>query len=321
MAETMPGTASQDDRELAIRQLIRKLDSLLEGEQAAAALVSFGPAAVGPLRRFLMEGRPSGIYQPRRWAVQALAGLEAKDVLLEYLRSDRPIPDAVARMGEEAVQNAAAAALKEWPGEDVYEVLIGILQRRHLAGAVATLGELRRTEAIPFIIAALEDDVCRADAENALRQIGRAAVPELMLAALEPRPDREEETPSSLQIRSSAARLLAEIGVSEEQWMELRPLINETLPAILVSAARMASRAGDKAGIEAIVVRLIRAIGDADWYFRDEISDVLVEIYGVARPIVEREIAMRNSLPLEKRVLDPVLRTLLHVTRRISEGR
>jgi len=314
----MSGTASHDNRELAIRQLIGKLDSLLEGEQAAAALVGFGPAAVEPLRRFLIEGRPSGIYQPRRWAVEALAGLQAKDVLLEYLRSDRPIPDAVARMGEEAVQNAAAAALKQWPGDDVYEVLTGILRHRHLAGAVEALGELRRTEAIPFIIAALEDDVCRAAAENALRKMGRAAVPELMSAALNPRPDREEETPSSLQTRSSAARLLAEIGVMEEQWMRLKPLINETAPAILAAAARMAWRAGDKASIEAITVGLIRAISDADWYFRDEISDVLVEIYDAVRPIVEREIAMRNRLPLEKRVFDPVLRTLLHVSRRIE---
>jgi hypothetical protein len=317
----MPGSAPQDDRDAAIRRLVGKLDSLLEGEQAAASLVAFGPAAIGPLRRFLMEGRPSGIYQPRRWAVEALAGLQAKDVLLEYLRSDRQIPDAVERMGEEAVQNAAAAALKQWPGEDVYEVLTGILQRRHLAGAVATLGELRRTEAIPFIIAALEDDVCRAAAENALRQMGRAAVPELMFAALNPWPDREEETPLSLQRRSSAAQLLTEIGVSEEEWMRLRPLIRETAPALLIAAARMAWRAGDRAGVEDLAVRLIRALSDADWYFRDEISDVLAEIYDVAGPMIEQEIAMRNRLPLEKRVFDPVLRTLLHVTRRIGEGR
>jgi HEAT repeat protein len=317
----MSGTAPQDDREAAIRRLVGKLGSLLDGEQAAASLVAFGPAAIGPLRQFLMEGCPSGIYQPRRWAVEALAGLRAKDVLLEYLRSDRPIPDAVDRMGEEAVQNAAATALRQWPGEDVYEVLIGILQRRHLAGAVETLGELRRTEAIPFIIAALEDDVCREAAENALRQMGQAAVPELMFAALNPWPDREEETPLSLERRSSAAQLLAEIGVPEDQWMRLRPLIGETAPALLIAAARMAWRAGDKPGVETVAVHLIRALSDADWYFRDEISDVLAEIYESAEPMIEREIVMRSNLPLEKRVFDPVLRTLLHVTRRIREGR
>jgi hypothetical protein len=167
----MSGAAPRDASEMAIRRLVEKVNSLLEGEEAAAALVACGQGAVEPLREFLMEGRPSGIYQPRRWAVEALAGLHAKDVLLEYLRRDRPIPDAVARMGEEAVQNAAATALKQWPSEEVCGVLTGILQRRHLAGAVTTLGELGHTEAIPFIVAALEDDVCRATAENALQKM------------------------------------------------------------------------------------------------------------------------------------------------------
>jgi HEAT repeat protein len=317
----MSDTAPRDTGEMEISRLIEKLGSLLEGEQAVAVLVACGQSAVEPLRKFLMEGRPVGIYQPRRWAVEALAGLEAKDVLLEYLRHDRPIPDAVARMGEEAVQNAAATALKQWPGEEVYAVLSGILQRRHLPGAVEALGELGHTPAIPYIIAALEDGVCRATAENALRKVGQAAVPELMLAALNPWPDREEESPPSLRRRSSAAHLLAEIGVSDEQWIPLRPLINETAPTILIAAARMAWRVGNRADTETIAVRLIAAISDADWYFRDEIGEVLVEIYDVAWPMIEREIAKRINLPHEKRALDNVLRTLLRVGRRMEGAR
>jgi hypothetical protein len=319
--DNVSSTAPRGTDERAISRLIEKLNSLLEGEEAAAALVVCGQRAVEPLRRFLIEGRPSVIYQPRRWAVQALAGLDAKDVLLEYLRCDKPIPDAVARMGEEAVQNAAATALKQWPSEEVYEVLTGILQHRHLPGAVGTLGELGRSEAIPFIIAALEDDVCRAMAEDALGKMGESAVPELILAALNPWPNRDEETPASLLRRSSAAKVLVAIGVSEERWARLRPLINETAPAILVATARMAWHLGDKADTEAIAERLVSAISDADWYFRNEIGDVLAEIYDAARPIVEREIALRSHLPLEKRVFDAVLRTLLRVKRRAEEER
>jgi HEAT repeat protein len=315
----MSGTAPRDTEEMAISRLIEKLNSLLEGEQASAALVACGQPAVEPLRRFLMEGRPSGIYQPRRWAVEALAGLEAKDILLDYLRSDRSIPDAVARMGEEAVQNAAATALKQWPSDEVRGVLTGIIQHRHLAGAVATLGDLGHSEAIPFIIAALEDDVCRATAETALRKLGQAAVPELMISALNPWPSREEESPPSLRRRSSAAELLCEIGVSEEQWIQLRPLIDETEPGILIAAARMAWRNGARANVKAIAVRLIAATANADWYFRDEIGDVLVEIYEVAGPMVDHEIARRINQPPEKRVADNALRTLLRVARRIRE--
>jgi HEAT repeat protein len=315
----MSGTAPGDTDEMAVGRLIEKLNLLLEGEQAAVALVACGQPAVEPLRRFLMEGRPSGIYQPRRWAVEALAGLGAKDILLDYLRDNRPILDAVARIGEEAVQNAAAAELKQWPSEEVCEVLTGIIQHRHLAGAVATLGEFRHLEAIPFMIAALEDDVCRKTAETALRKLGQAAISDLMIAALNPWPNREEETPPSLRRRSSAAQLLCEIGVSGEQWMRLRPLIDETEPGILIAAARMAWRDGARADVKAIAVRLIAAIGSADWYFRDEIGDVLVEIYEVAGPMVDHDIARRINQPPEKRVADNALRTLLRVARRGQE--
>ncbi|MCC6362257.1 MAG: hypothetical protein IT165_01965 [Bryobacterales bacterium] len=65
--------------------LVDGLNSLLDGESAVSALIACGPAAIDPLRRFLLEGQPSGVYQPRRWAVDALAGLGAKDILLEAI--------------------------------------------------------------------------------------------------------------------------------------------------------------------------------------------------------------------------------------------
>jgi len=311
---TLPGRD-----ETLIRRLVEKLDSLLEGEEAAVALVACGQRAVEHLREFLMEGQPRGIYQPRRWAVEALAGLEAKDVLLEYLRRQRPILDAVVRMGEEAVQNAAAMALRQWPGEDVYELLTGIVQHCHLPGAVATLGELGCTKAIPYIVAALEDGVCRPTAEEALRKLGEAAVQELILAALNPWPDRDKESPSSLLRRGSAARLLAEIGVSEEQWIGLRSLIHETDPAILIAAGRISVQVGDEKSKRTISGRLIAAMNDADWYFREEIGEVLVLIYDVAQPMVELEIAKRKMRSLEDLVFDAVLHTLLRVKRRAEE--
>ena len=321
MEEGVKDTARRGTDEKAIRRLVEKLNSLREGESAAVALVACGRRAVEPLRAFLREGKPSDIYQPRRWAIVALAGLKAKEVLLEYLRCPSPISDPVARLGEEAVQDAAAAALKQWPGEDVYEVLTAIVQRCHLPGAVATLGELGCTEAIPDIVAALEDDVCREAAEKALRKLGNSAVPELILAALNPWPDRNRESPSSLLRRSSAARLLAEIGVSEEQWLGLKPIINETDPAILIAAGRISAQAGEEKSMKTISERLIGALNDADWYFRDEIGNALVLIYDAARPMVELEIAKRSDLSLEDGVFDAVLHTLLWVKRRAAEER
>ena len=60
--ETKPPQTSAQKRVLV---LMSQLDSLREGAQAAARLVACGAAAAGPLREFLIEGRPRGVYQPR----------------------------------------------------------------------------------------------------------------------------------------------------------------------------------------------------------------------------------------------------------------
>ena len=64
---------------------------------AAAALIGCGARAIPPLRSFLLQGRPRGIYQPRQLAVETLGQLGAKDVLLEYLNKPLAIKDPVVR--------------------------------------------------------------------------------------------------------------------------------------------------------------------------------------------------------------------------------
>jgi HEAT repeat protein len=132
-----------------LEKLIDRLNSLREGASAVAGLVACGERAVEPLRSFLLEGRPSGIFQPRQRAVEALAELGAKDVLIEYLTSEKPISDPVASYGEEAVANAAARLLAGWRDKEVYEVLLWPLRRKQLPGLIDGVGEFRRTEALP----------------------------------------------------------------------------------------------------------------------------------------------------------------------------
>ena len=83
-------------------------------------------------KRFLLQGKRSGIFLPRQRAVRALAELGAKDVLLDYLTSEEHIVDPVAAHGEEAVKNTAARALGAWRTEDVFEALRHILQCKYL---------------------------------------------------------------------------------------------------------------------------------------------------------------------------------------------
>jgi hypothetical protein len=298
---------------------VEDLNSLAEGERTLVRLMACGPRAIGVLKEFLWEGKPSGIYQPRRWAVEALASLGAKDVLLEYLRRDKAISDPVVRLGEEAVENAAARELARWPSEEVWQTLFEILQHRYLPGALETLGEFRRPEAVPYFVRALEDDICRSVAEDALRKIGEPAKPELNLAALTPWPGKDGETPSSLRRRSSAAGLLAEMGVSADQWPALRPLMNETDPAILVAVSRIAAQAGGAEDRAIAGRRLIAALQSADWFYQGEIENCLIELFDDVQPALEEEITRRKRLLGKEPTFDPLLGILLRVKRRVEE--
>ena len=87
---------------------------------AAAALVGCGARAIPPLRSFLLRGAPQSLYQPRQLAVETLAELGAKDVLIEYLRAPAMIDDAVVRHGEDAVRSTAARELGEMADARIY---------------------------------------------------------------------------------------------------------------------------------------------------------------------------------------------------------
>ena len=303
-----------------ISHYIEQLSSLKEGARAVGKLIPCGQPAIEPLRQFLLEGKPSAIFQPRQWAVEALAGLQAKDVLLVYLKQKKDISDPDVQIGEEAVESMAARQLSKWPSEEVYQVLLETAQERCLPGALEALGEFRRVEGIPFLVKALEDDFCRPAAEDALRKIGASTRLELIHAVLTPRPDKEVETPSSLRRRGSSARLLAEIGISADQWLKVRQLLNETDPAILVAVSRLASKIAGAKDRASAARQLIEALETADWYFRDEIASVLVDLFDIAGPFVEESIVRRSQLPDEKLGVDPVLLALLKVKRSVGEG-
>jgi HEAT repeat protein len=296
-----------------IGSYIGELNSLKEGEGAVAKLIACGRLAIEPLRQYLLEGRPSAVYHSRRWAVEALAGLGAKDVLLEYLKQKKDIADPAVRMGEEAVESAAARELIRWPWEEVSPVLLGIAEERRLPGAWEALGEFKRPEAAPHLVKALEDDVSRRFAEDALRKIGPPAEPDLIRAAVSPWPSRDAENPSSLLRRRSAVRLLEEMRVTAYQWRLLRPLLNDTNAEILVAAFKIAGTVAAAKDTALAGRRLLKALKNADWSVKSEIENALVIFFDAVRAIVEGEIARRHQGSDVERIIDPVLVTLLRV--------
>jgi hypothetical protein len=314
---TKPPPEAADDE---IQRLMKDLGCVRDGEAAACKLVSYGARAVGPLKEFLFQGRPSGIYEPRRRVVAALASLGAKDVLIEYLRWQKQIPDAIARFGEEAVENAAARALAEWRTEEVFQALVDVSRKRLLPGVIEALGVFRRLEAVPYLDRALEDDMSRLAAEEAFRNLGKTARPSLVLSAMTSMPRGDAESPSSLRRRRSAVGLLGEIGVSSQDKPVLRTLLRDADPEIVAGAARLLAPHATGEDRSLIAERLIEVLPSADWFLYEDIENCLVmsACSTNAKSKIERKMSQRMALPEKERALDPALRVLLRVVRRVE---
>jgi len=248
-------------------------------------LIALGRPAIDPLRRFLCEGAPGVTFQPRQWAVQALAALAAKDALVEYLRQDRQIADPAVRLAEEAVQISAARALKRWvKDQEVITLMFEIAATRIQAGVVEALGAARRAEAIPYLISALEDDVCRRAAEHALFSFGALARKALVAAATKPTPNEAEESPSSRLRRRSALTLLSRMLLPRSDWRTLRRCLDSRDPEILAAAARLAAKLGNRDDKAVAVRRLTEVRESADSFLQQEIDECLRAVLSGVRP-------------------------------------
>jgi HEAT repeat protein len=188
-----------------LKRAIEKLKSLHHGDLGVVETVACGARAIPPLRALLFEREPSGLFETRCRAVQALAALNARDVLVEYLAMPHEAPDPVEQLGDDAVLNAAARAVAKYGDEQVFQLLRHLAGRRLLPGVVGGLGEFIRPEAIPYLVDALAEDECRLSAEAALKKFGRRAYGALKRVATASSP----ESPSRTRQRQSALGLLA----------------------------------------------------------------------------------------------------------------
>jgi hypothetical protein len=317
VADIKIGQAFRDLPDEEIEALVQSLNSLHEGELGIDMLVACGERAIGPLRRFLLHGKPSGIFVPRQRAVKALAELGAKAVLLEYLAVDEKIANPVAAFGEEAVKNTAARALGAWHTEDVYQALLRALRRRRLYGVIEALGEFPRcAEAVPELVAALEDDFCRGSAEDVLRNLGDVAHFALIDAARTPDPSGVRETPSSRSRRRSALRLLESLRLLVEDWRKVAALLHDRDPEIAARAAAIALSLADREDKDLAVKRMIELLPASDWLLQGEIQEWLEKHLDIALSSVNEEIQRRQTTSAAVQAADNVLRLLLAVRHR-----
>jgi hypothetical protein len=302
----------------AIAQLVERLNALKEGEHILAALVECGQQAVEPLRWFLFDGTPSSVYQPRQRAVEALAALGAQDILIEYLTRDKDIPDPIDRYGEEAVEGTAARLIGRWRHNAVYDVLLQLLRKKPLPGLIDAIGEFQRTEPIPELIRCLGDSICCTFAENALRKLGQSAYRQLLAAARTPEPSAEYESPSSLCRRRSTLRLLAELGVSEEDWPHLAPLRGDHDPEVVIRTNKIALAVSQENENIRAVGQMIGMLAHAPWFLRIEIESWLLDRFELTMEVIAQEITVRRSATNLDDSMDETLRWLHTLKERLT---
>jgi hypothetical protein len=302
-----------------VRRLLVCLQSLVDGESAIEELAACGPRAIPPLREFLLSGRITSVPQPRMWAVEALALLGARDVLIEYLQAPNRGADAQLQFAEDAVKNTAGRRLSAWRDNETFELLREFSMRRNLPGVIETIAKFERPEAIPCLDRALEDDMCRIAAEDGLRRLGQATRRALVLSAVTPLPNAGDETPSSLCRRRSALHLLTAIGVDRQSWVELRQLLTERDPELVARLAQVASSVPNPADRATAAADLVGTLGCLPWFVWQEAEEALVALAPESVPAIDAELFRRSSKAPLARASDEVLRTLLRLKAALGE--
>lgn len=307
---------SQHDVDIALS----KLRSLHDGEIGLVETIACGEAAIPALRGILNTPEPSGIYETRCRAVDALASLKALDVLREYLATPREISDPVERTGEDAVINAATRALGRVIDKQDLPLLFRLIESRPLAGVIEALGKFRQISALPYFIGALGDDFLRPSAEQAICRLG-IRVPQLLsIAALDRDPPEGHEAPASKSRRRSALKLLERLRPPHRSLSPaLQNLVDDSDPWIALRATRLCLPVMSRRAASHAMEKLIAHLRGANPLLAEEIEDVLVKRFALAAPyIVAKETEFSSSVPVW-RELDRTAETLARVRRRVGE--
>lgn len=319
-------TASRDNSDQSssadVDRAIRKLTSLRDGELGVIDVVACGPRAIPALRAILITREPSGLYESRRLAVDALALLHASDALIDFLKLSlrREIADPVERTGEDAVINATARSLATSTVPLLVPLLLELAQQRPLAGVIETLGKSCRIEALPHFIAALAEDSARPAAEVAIRYLGQHARPLLRETLARPLLSHGPETVSSGRRRRSALMLLGELRpIAKQDFLLIRRLVHDENAEIAALSSELCLT-GDEDELAKIsaVHRLIDLLGHADWLLAEQIEDCLAKHLEFSKTLIAeklRQCDMSSNVMFDVKVAEGLLRVLRSAAR------
>jgi hypothetical protein len=257
-----------------IGRALNHLTSFHDGDGGVAEVLALGTDAIPALTQVLTQREPSGLFQVRCRAIEALAALKAFSVLGDFLRMPRDVTDPVERLGDDAVVSAAARAIARLREPWVYELLADLARHRPLRGVLAGLGSFFRVDSLPVFVDALQEDHLRSTAEAILRGFGSKARPALVMVALEPDVGAEWESESHLRKRRSALGVLSEIGVPCRDWPQLRPLIDNPDHQVALLVCEIGIKSGGTADRVRIAARLRDLRPTASWIHREQIDEL-----------------------------------------------
>lgn len=257
-------------------ELIEKLDSLMDGEAAAERLMALGLRAIHWLERFLLDGRARTVALPRCRAAHALGELGAWQSLVQYFREYQRPEDAAVLFAEDAVRSAAAEELGRWKSEEVYQTLLEAAKNRITDGLIHALSEFGRAESIPVFFSALEDDLCRAEAIDALRRMPEETRAYAILSlrdAAGPSP----YLPSARRRRRATLQLLHEVGVAAEAWREMRQFLDDPDADSVIAVVATGFAIAPESEHAALIDALFRIALHVNWAQEDEVTRLLDE--------------------------------------------
>ena len=253
---------------------LSRLRSLHTDADGIADVVAIGACAIPALKAILFEREPSGLYQVRCRAAEALGLWGAFDVLEEFLREWKSAADPVERLGDDVVISRVARAISQRQDVSTFALLCELTSRRPLAGLISALASFRRAEVMPILIGALGEDETRLAAETGLVSFGATARTCLLDAAdhLKVCNDLSE---SLLRKCRSILKLLGEIKLDGDEEGRLRPFMTSADAQVSVLACRIALRSGSRRTRMDARARLTHLRTRAPWFERLQIDQYL----------------------------------------------
>lgn len=295
-----------------IAGLVEALDLIVDGDRATEALIAIGQGSVPFLEQYLLDGRPRSLPLPRCRAVRALGELGAWSILIAYFRQYRRPEDAAVLFAEDSVRSVAAQQLMRWKSDEIYRTLLDASRQRVTSGLILALGEFRRPESVPSLFAAMEDDLCREEAKEALRKVPDVARQYAILSV------RGAVTPglyelSALSRRRATLQLLREFGVTPEEWHDLREFLHDPDADVVIAAAQIGFQMAPIQDHRGIAKALFRVSPHLNWAQEDDVGRLLDDHRDIARELARGLVRERQIRGEHPNWLSPAWRILKQI--------